>query len=113
MVRYEVSGFREQGTVAGRSEMMPNFRILHLYEKRCKQKAIVGQNGRIELPTTELTEGTVVEVIVLVEADPEEDEIDYLLRSKANKKQLMEALENVKQGITVAINLDEYEKNYL
>jgi hypothetical protein len=33
MVRYEVSGFREQGTVAGRSEMMPNFRIL-LYEKR-------------------------------------------------------------------------------
>jgi hypothetical protein len=35
MVRYEVSGFREQGTVAGRSEMMPNFRILHLYEKRC------------------------------------------------------------------------------
>ena len=75
-----------------------------------KQKAIVGQNGKIELPTTELTEGTVVEVIVLVEADP--DETDYLLRSNANKKQLLEALENVKQGRIVAVDLDEYEKNY-
>ena len=75
-----------------------------------KQTAIVGQNGKIELPTTELTEGTVVEVIVLVEADP--DETDYFLRSNANKKQLLEALENVKQGRVVAVDLDEYEKNY-
>jgi len=76
-----------------------------------KQKAIVGQNGKIELPTTELTEGTVVEVIVLVEADP--DETDYLLRSNANKKQLLDALENVKQGRVITVDLDEYEKNYL
>jgi antitoxin YefM len=78
-----------------------------------KQKAIVGQNGRIELPTTELTEGTVVEVIVLVEADPEEDETDYLLRSRANKQQLLDALENVKNAKVIAVDLDEYEKNYL
>ena len=30
-----------------------------------KQKATVGKNGKIELPTTELPEGTIVEVIVL------------------------------------------------
>jgi hypothetical protein len=43
MVRYEVFGFREQGTgnreqrtVAGRPEMMPNQVILYLYEKRYK-----------------------------------------------------------------------------
>lgn len=78
-----------------------------------KQKAIVGQNGRIELSATELTEGTVVEVIVLVEADPEEDETDYLLRSNANKKHLLDALANVKQGRIVAVDLDEYEKNHL
>ena len=33
-----------------------------------KQKAIVGKNGKIELSETELKEGTVVEVIVLVES---------------------------------------------
>ncbi len=30
-----------------------------------KQKATVGKNGKIELPITELPEGTIVEVIVL------------------------------------------------
>jgi hypothetical protein len=49
IVRYEVSGFREQGTgnreqgtgnreqgtVAGCPDMIPNPVILHLYEKRC------------------------------------------------------------------------------
>jgi len=78
-----------------------------------KQKAIVGKNGKIELSETELTEGTVVEVIVLVEADTAEDETEYLLRSKANKKQLLDALENVKKGRVVAIDLDEYEKSHL
>jgi antitoxin YefM len=39
-----------------------------------KQKAIVGKNGKIELSATELPEGTVVEVIVLVETPTEEDE---------------------------------------
>ncbi|MDJ0660759.1 MAG: hypothetical protein QNJ42_14910 [Crocosphaera sp.] len=78
-----------------------------------KQKAIVGKNGKIELPETTLTEGTLVEVIVLVESLEEEDETDYLLRSQANKKQLLEALENVKQGKVVAVDLDEYENNFL
>lgn len=78
-----------------------------------KQKAIVGRNGRIELSTTELAEGTRVEVIVLVEAETEEDETDYLLRSRANKQQLLDALENVKNAKVIAVDLDEYEKNYL
>ncbi len=77
-----------------------------------KQKAIVGKNGRIELAETELLEGTTVEVIVLVE-EPEEDETDYLLKSNANRKQLLEALENVKQGKIISVNLDEYEKSSL
>jgi antitoxin YefM len=78
-----------------------------------KQKAIVGRNGRIELSTTELAEGTRVEVSVLVEAEAEEDETDYLLRSRANKQQLLDALENVKNATVIAVDLDEYEKNYL
>jgi antitoxin YefM len=39
-----------------------------------KQKTIVGKDGKIELSTTELPEGTVVEVIVLVEQQTKEDE---------------------------------------
>ncbi|MBO1048111.1 MAG: hypothetical protein HEQ10_10295 [Dolichospermum sp. DEX182a] len=52
-----------------------------------KQKATVGKNGKIELPTTELPEGTIVEVIVLLD-QVIEDETTYLLKSKANKEHL-------------------------
>ncbi|MEA5509729.1 hypothetical protein VB715_08125 [Crocosphaera sp. UHCC 0190] len=78
-----------------------------------KQKAIVGKNGKIELSETELEEGSIVEVIVLVESLTEEDETDYLLRSQANKKQLLDALENVKQGQVISVDLHEYEKSFL
>ncbi|MGK7934150.1 MAG: hypothetical protein AB4041_22355 [Microcystaceae cyanobacterium] len=78
-----------------------------------KQKAIVGKNGKIELPETELTEGSLVEVIVLVENSSQEDETDYLFRSPANKKQLLDALDNVRKGNIMSVNLDEYEKNFL
>ncbi len=81
--------------------------------KGLKQKVIVGKNGKIELPTTELLEGTTVEIIILVEPENEEDETTYLLKSEANKKQLLKALENVNQGNLIEIDLDEYEKNYL
>ena len=78
-----------------------------------KQKAIVGKAGKIELPETELPEGTLVEVIVLVEPPTEEDETTYLLKSEANRKQLLRALDNVKQGNLVFVDLDEYKENCL
>jgi antitoxin YefM len=76
-----------------------------------KQKAIVGKNGKIELSTTELPEGTVVEVIVLVEQANEEDETAYLLKSETNKKHLLAALENVNQGNLIYVDLDEYDES--
>ncbi|AFY50726.1 hypothetical protein Nos7524_5001 [Nostoc sp. PCC 7524] len=76
-----------------------------------KKKVIVGKDGKIELSTTELAEGTVVEVIVLVEQETEEDETTYLLKSEANKKHLLQALENVNKGNLIYVELDEYEKN--
>jgi antitoxin YefM len=76
-----------------------------------KKKVIVGKDGKIELSTTELAEGTVVEVIVLVEQETEEDETTYLLKSEANKKHLLQALENVNKGNLIYVDLDEYEKN--
>ena len=78
-----------------------------------KQKAIVGKNGKIELSATELAEGTVVEVILLVETPTEEDETTYLLKSESNKKHILKALENVEKGNLVYVDLDEYEKSCL
>lgn len=78
-----------------------------------KQKVLVGKDGKIELSTTELPEGTVVEVIVLVESPTEEDETNYLLKSETNKKHLLKALENVEKGNLIYVDLDEYEKSCL
>jgi antitoxin YefM len=75
-----------------------------------KQKATVGKNGKIELPTTEFPEGTIVEVIVLVD-QVIEDETTYLLKSKANKEHLLKAIENVEKGNLIYVDLDEYEKS--
>ncbi|MBW4674137.1 MAG: hypothetical protein KME52_08975 [Desmonostoc geniculatum HA4340-LM1] len=75
-----------------------------------KQKAVVGKDGKIELSATELPEGTMVEVIVLVQPSTEEDETTYLLKSETNKKHLLKALENVEKGNLIYVDLDEYEK---
>ena len=76
-----------------------------------KQKAIVGKDGKIELSTTELPAGTVVEVIILVESPSEEDETTYLLKSEANKQHLLKAMESVDKGNLIYVDLDEYEKS--
>ena len=78
-----------------------------------KQKAIVGRGGKVELPETELPEGTLVEVIVLVEPPDEIDETTYLLRSQANKQQLLRALDDVEQENLIFVDLDDYEENRL
>ncbi|MGL6343289.1 MAG: hypothetical protein ACRC80_29645 [Waterburya sp.] len=76
-----------------------------------KQKGIVNKEGKIELSVPELPEGTIVEVILLVETTTEEDETTYLLKSEANKKHLLQGIENVKKGNLIYVDLDEYEKN--
>lgn len=75
-----------------------------------KQKAIVGKDGKIEVFAKELPEGTIVEVIALVEEQTEEDETTYLLKSEANKKHLLKAIENVEKGNLIYVNLDDYER---
>ncbi len=78
-----------------------------------KQKAIVGRDGKIELSITEFEEGTVVEVIVFAEPQIEEDATTYLFKSEANKKRLLEAIENVKKGNLIYVDLDKYEEDSL
>jgi antitoxin YefM len=77
-----------------------------------KQQSIVGKNGKIEIPLTDLPEGTLVEVIVLVES-PSMDETDYLLSTPANKARLTEALDNVKNPDNlIVITPNEWNKKY-
>ena len=64
-----------------------------------KYQAIV-KNGRLDMPMIDLPEGTVVEAILLVEQETEwklkMDETGYLLSTIANRRNLLEGLEELK-----------------
>ena len=75
-----------------------------------KQIGTVGKEGKIELYTPQLLEGTKVEVILLVEA---QDETEYLLSNAANPKRLLEAIANVEKGEgLVTFSAEEWHKKY-
>lgn len=48
--------------------------------------------------------------MIFIDNKVKKDETTYLLKSEANKKQLLKAIENVNQGNLVYIDLDEYDK---
>jgi len=83
-----------------------------------KQQVVVGKNGKIEIETSELAEGIVVEVIVLVERDVfetntnqsiQQDETEYLLSTQANRYQLMTAIQNIETKTNlVSFTLEEW-----
>jgi antitoxin YefM len=87
-----------------------------------KQQAVVGKDGKIEIQTSELTEGTVVEVIVLVEQDATEtdssqstlqDETEYLLSTEANRHRLMTAIQNVEtKNNLISFTPEEWNEEY-
>ncbi len=57
------------------------------------------KNGKLDLPPLDLPEGSIVEAILLVN-EPRKtdvDETDYLLSTEANRRHLMEALEELKE----------------
>ena len=77
-----------------------------------REKTIVKENGMVEVSALDLPIGTEVEVIVLVEE--EQDETEYLLSSEANRKNLDEALEELKHPEKfISINLEDYENDKL
>lgn len=87
-----------------------------------KQQAIVGKDGKIEIQTSELAEGTVVEVIVLVEQNGTEttdsssmpqDETEYLLSTEANRRHLMSAIQAIEAKTNlVTVTPEEWNEEY-
>ncbi|GAB4177532.1 MAG: hypothetical protein Fur006_09280 [Coleofasciculaceae cyanobacterium] len=87
-----------------------------------KQQAIVGKDGKIEIQTSELAEGTIVEVIVLVEHDRVEtdasqstpqDTTEYLLSTAANRHRLMSAIQNIETKTNlVSFTPEEWDEEY-
>ncbi len=73
-----------------------------------KERATVRENGAVEIFAPDLPVGTEVEVIVLVEE--EMDTTEYLLSTEANRKNLMEALEELKQPENfIEVDVNELE----
>jgi len=87
-----------------------------------RQQAIVGKDGKIELQTSDLAEGTVVEVIVLVEHIDQEanigqltsqDTTAHLLSTEANRHQLMSAIHKIETRTNlVRFTPEEWNEEY-
>jgi antitoxin YefM len=59
-----------------------------------RQKTVVGEGGKIEFLSPELSSGMLVEVIVLIEPE-EQDTTEYLLSKEANRNHLLQALQDL------------------
>ncbi|MEC4814657.1 MAG: hypothetical protein SAK29_15470 [Scytonema sp. PMC 1069.18] len=87
-----------------------------------KQQVVVGKDGKIEIQTSELAEGTIVEVIVLVEHNRLEahasqstlqDTTEYLLSTEANRHRLMSAIQNIETKTNlVSFTPEEWNEEY-
>ena len=92
-----------------------------------KQQGVVGKNGKIEIQTPELAEGTLVEVIVLTEQSTSksssersftktvahQDTTAYLLSTEANRRHLTESIEQAKdRNSLVTFTPQEWDEEY-
>lgn len=87
-----------------------------------KQRGVVGKDGKIEIQASELPEGTIVEVIILVEhnaleesehSDQPQDTTDYLLSSAANRQHLLASLQQLEtQQNLVSFTPEEWHEEH-
>ena len=72
-----------------------------------RQKTVVKDDGRIEIPSSKLPPGTTVEVIVFIDLE-EEDTTDYLLSREANREHIYQALKDLEDRSTYTyVNPDD------
>ena len=69
-----------------------------------KQKAIVGHNGKIEIPTSELPEGAIVEILIFMES-PKDQSVVH--------SQLLEAIDRIEsRQDLVTFTTEEWNAQY-
>ena len=72
-----------------------------------RQQTVVKEGGKVEIMSSELPIGAKVEVFVWIEPY-EQDTTEYLLSTEANRKHLLQAMENLKDRSSyIYINSDE------
>lgn len=77
-----------------------------------RQKILVKEGGKIEISSTELPAGVMVEVIVFLPED-EPDTTDYLLSTEANRQQLLKAIAHVeKRENLITFTPEEWHEKY-
>jgi antitoxin YefM len=77
-----------------------------------KQRGVVGKDGKIEIQASELPEGTVVEIIVLVDTESQ-DETEYLLTTEPNRTKLLDAIVRAEDpNNLVVITPQEWNEKY-
>ena len=87
-----------------------------------KQRDVVGKDGKFEIQTSELSEGTVVEVIILVEQSPinqsenlgqQQDATSYLLSNDADRRHLLTFLQQLEtQGNLISFTSQERNEEH-
>lgn len=87
-----------------------------------KQRGVVGKDGKIEIQTSEIAEGTVVEIIILVEqnatelsekSDQQQDTTDYLLSNEANRQHLLTSLQQLEtQQNLISFTPEEWNEEH-
>jgi antitoxin YefM len=87
-----------------------------------KQRGIVSRDDKIEIQTPELPEGTIVEVIILVEQETIESEspsqipqdtTEYLLSNEANRRHLMTGIKNIETNTNlVSFTPEEWNEEH-
>jgi len=85
---------------------MANKQVLYMING-IRQQTVVKEGGKVEIMSSELPIGAKVEVFVWIEPY-EQDTTEYLLSTEANRKHLLQAMENLKDRSSyIYINSDE------
>jgi len=87
-----------------------------------RRRIVVGEDGKIEIQSSELAVGTVVEVIVLIEQNQleaatsqstPEDTTEYLLSTEANRHRLMTAIQDIEAKTNlISFTPEKWDEEY-
>jgi antitoxin YefM len=78
-----------------------------------RQKMLVKEGGKIELSSSELTDGMMVEVIVFLLPENEQDQTDYLFSTEANRKHLLDAMAHAEHRENlITLTPEEWHEKY-